>query len=1573
VAGNVFQNSDPAAQAWLVEAFTAIDALCAIVISAGQTVTSTKGQAPLAGAAGFSIVEALCACGFQSAADISALTQADFTQAVVGTPAFALAGKIYTAAITISPSPPAPQPGQPGFHPINPDGSLTDCIPPESLSPLGPVAYLADLLTLSEAATCENPSPATGTTLGDAVKTRRGPLANLTASAANLATPLPLVDLVNECLESMVATATPVGTVYDTAPDKLAGFTLCQRDDCAPECDDCASESKAKAEHCHDPARIFAALPEHSTPADPTAANSGVEPAAYTKLKSDFSTPLLPYSQPLDVNRSILRHFGSCRFETMRSFRRCITEFVFAPANDPLGFDDYVWRLPVRIDIAIEYLGITPEEYAQLFHGTAAPACGRRDVRDDSASAPPPATALPTVGNAVRGEGALQLPVVLADLGLDYCELFSLWQSKFVPFGVTDAQSREREPVALPECEPCCLDRLSIAFPRGADTETERLKLIVFVRLWRKLKEQCCCGYTLEQLSDICAVLQLFTTTGTNPPVTSQNPEFIRQLAAFQMLRDDFHLPLAEQAPAPGVAGVARTPLLALWATPQPPRFAWAVRQLVVGIARHARRRYGCARHAPEFLDHLTSELDELSRLAGFDPTSATDSWHAAPTHTLRFAEILAKLIASPFRPAELRYLFTVDPLPHGQTPFPPQDAHDALVRPLALPEHRHEHSLLALRHRLLEAEVGEEELEHWRWPRVAAELRTAFGFADADVLALGSHFFPRILERAGIHVPASATRFTEPAHRHHARDMEYAAQRAVPIRPRLRRRRAVGDRAARGCGRSGQARRRPRFHRSRADRDPGSLFPAARNARRFRPALSGFPGRRAHAGGGAFGRRALALLPPQRRAVRASSPAHRRAPAAARGRGHRYGSLARRRRGVAAAQRDLCRREFAAAGPELGKPERQPTGGELDAAERRRAGRSARPRRHRARRRVRDRREHGLARYVRRTRRLRPPARPGQLPGPDRAAGVDRDRAPEPVRLRHRAQRAPVRERLQRKARRRQSFTVTWTGALLIEREGHYEFRAGAPRGREHRPDFDAESGAAWRVTLQRGSRSWVLSSRAWPAQEDRRVASHELRPGAYELTIELTQPGPDFTSAAAVRPRHAGLELAYAGPDTDDACVPIPHRRLFAVSKDKPLGDQLSGLSGGAADYLKALYVGSLRDIRRTYQRVFKALLFVTRFALRAEERPNEPSELGYMLAHGANFAGTGFKRPGLVYQKANFDFNFLPVLDDYQPPAGDLRANPSPFRVWAMFDCWERVHDYVVLREDAHRRRGRPWRLFGQAANDPPSDLGSLLREIGAPPSHWPLDLRFYQAHGQPPYAVTDADLEDERWTIRAWRADRWLDAMQRSFRAKDVSGARPDLWADDDPAAITGQVTGNGNLVAFLCESSFALPERTRRYEAVRKLVDGLRLRARDALASYLCANNRTLLPWGTNHYATAPIELSAPLLMDVETGIAGRASRIEEATTAVQTFVRRARLGLEQGWTVGGGFAVGQSVRDVPEMARVQGAPSLQGEPAGMDGASARPANGRVPPAGEAARGRRADGRRARRRRVVAAR
>src|ERR1051326_3129354 len=873
---------DPAAQDWIVDALVTLDALYRVLKSVPFATPGFE----------FSVVEALYARGFTSASGITVLSSDQFQEALIGTVAYDLAGAIYTSASAIaSPVPSTPASGS--FAPVNPDGSLTNCVPPPCTSPLGPVAYLSELLNLSASSTCDTPVakpisratnadalkgstllpfaytsglfpgmsvsgpniPANSTvmqvnptsvtisqpisadvpsaslvtftapTLGSVLTTRLGPIGDLLATCANLETPLPLIDIVNESLEYMGAQSDPTGgTVYNTSADQLAGYTLCQEKGCPDD---------EKNRHCHEPARILGALPEYSTPATPVSANANVSPAVYNKLKKDFSSCRLPYSQALDVSRTYLRHFRTCRFEELRTFRKCITEFVLDPATDPPSFQSHLWRYPVRIDIAIEYLGITPEEYALLFLGATAPPCAgtsdqqppvtpglpanpsgpsdpnqpadparppvnpNREGSDTSNTSADPATVralfgIPSDTRNARMGAIAQLPVFLELTCLTYCEFYELWKSGFVDFRNSQQQNGE-----FPECEPCCLDQISIAFPgqRDRQDQTALLRLALFIRLWRKLKESGCFCYSFSQLRDICDVLHLFDDTGINP-------DFVRQLAAFQMLRDQFCLELTDPCDKPAATAVDadRTHLLALWVGPKASKWGWAVRYLCEKVVQFAHRHHDCKHRAPDFIDLLVSKLDSLSRLVGFDPTSDADNWHALPTHTLRFVEVLAKLTTSRFTIAEILYLFTVDNPSGCDEIFPLPEESEALERPLDLPDDDCEFSLWRLRRELLdaseipssfgaelkisieakeggrpcpetreearheswrlEAKISEDGKDEWDWRRVTSVLQEELGFAPSDVIDFARHFFPSVLEKAGYHVDTASSRF---------------------------------------------------------------------------------------------------------------------------------------------------------------------------------------------------------------------------------------------------------------------------------------------------------------------------------------------------------------------------------------------------------------------------------------------------------------------------------------------------------------------------------------------------------------------------------------------------------------------------------------------------------------------------------------------------------------------------------------------------------------------------------------------------------------------------------------------
>lgn len=1461
--------ADPEAQAWVVQAIWTINELFFLA-----------HLPPRPQSFEFSVMEALFARGFTSREEVQDLPFADFQQALTGTVAYDFAVAIYANA---GPPIPFPPPPPPGFKPINPC-CLTDCIPPLYLSPLGPIAYLHEMLKVSERSTCDHPfaPPAAGhTTLQAHIDARRGPVEELAVTSANLETPLPFIDIVNECLEYMASTnpATQHGTIYNTSEDALAGYKLCT-DEC------CGRENDDEKDACHKPAVLFDALPEYSTPATPVPANSAVEPAVWDTLKADFSTCCLPYDQPLDVSRTYLDHFRTCRYEAMRTFRRCITEFVLDPVHQPAQFQTHLWRYPVRIDIAIEYLGISRQEYTTLFEGVWPYPCARRDdVRQPHENLQPwqlYGFASEHVGHTLWTGIVVRLPEFLKRTCLTYCEFIELWKCGPVKFRNGDDRKG-----LFPDCEPCCLEKLWLEFPEE-HMVAGLWELEIFIRLWRKLKRVCGADYTFCQLADICAVLHF------------PNPDFIRQLAAFQMLRDQFRLKLSDGKTGPAATGADRTWLLSLWVGPAAKHWHWAVQHLIEGIAHHAECHHECERRGPEFLKLLSSNFDALSRLAGFDPATATDTWHAAPTHTLRFAEVLAKIYASNFSIGEILFLFTAGPHLDGEDPFPLQDEDAALDLPLGLPEEEHRHSLWELRRTLLHVRVPDEDVEQWTWRRIESALIHEFGFAAADALAFGEHFFPRTLETQGQAVNPQARRFvgalllttphmwnTPPEGPFHFDAVAHQLWAVLPLSDE-----AVLEQLTR----------------------VQALNPAEQQAVQdvyFGPRLTLSAFAMLFSNFGEAERRLIEEKEEEERwryFQRQFALCHARCRALAQHLSEHVDAATRQEHpeGVETALLLLkhlhADENFATAdwendnGHEPPVTWTPPPNGGAFAALLGLVGT-------------------GLEGEFK----TGAKAAWREVRGPMRAFGdgLDRENAPVPTVIPsmglaltpQQMQSVTVRNGFaMQDAKGRwlggaEGFTVTWHGALLIDEEGEYRFCAGAPAPGHEEPDLERARHRSWKIVLRRGQKTWILLRHHWHGEENlRRCESLQLKRGAYTLSVEFVQHPPEYLHPGGeAEPQHTGFEIKYSGPDSHHKLVTIPHDRLVRIFKEHTLA--VPGLAGSPANFLSRLYTSSLRDVRRTYQRAFKALLFSHRFALSAKPRAGEGSELGYMLARKERFAGWSYYRNAGIWaiHKADFDFNFLPVRDDYHSPAQDARAHPSLKRIQAIFDWWERIFDYDRVRKQVHARCERHlWLLFAEAFEKQPADPDSLLRHMCADARHWPLDLHFFQDQTSPIYAVTSHDLEDDRWMVRAWHADRWLCRLWLRFTVKDMTQARPDLWASDNPGApVFGQPqTGNANLLKFLCDGCFE-NGAPRRYEDVKRLNDGLRERGREALISYLC---------GPNGIVHTSKELSAILLLDVRAGLCEKASRMEEAISAVQIFIQRSRLGLETAWIITKAFA-----------------------------------------------------------------
>ena len=363
------------------------------------------------------------------------------------------------------------------------------------------------------------------------------------------------------------------------------------------------------------------------------------------------------------------------------------------------------------------------------------------------------------------------------------------------------------------------------------------------------------------------------------------------------------------------------------------------------------------------------------------------------------------------------------------------------------------------------------------------------------------------------------------------------------------------------------------------------------------------------------------------------------------------------------------------------------------------------------------------------------------------------------------------------------EGFKARWTGVLVVEAPGTYTFFAGAPTPAGDRPDFDACGHNKWRVNLRRGQKTWLLLNYRWTGEQapDRVSGPLHLKRGAYFLEIDFEEAPPEFDEKLELVRARTGFTVKYEGPDTKGCVEALPNERLY---RDVVLARLQSpdAATASAQAYLSLQSSGSIRGIRRTYQRAFKAMLFCHRLRLSARLVARASiSEVEYMLSSPQLFAGAAYVA-GTPYtsHRAYLDFNLLPVGDTYNgdadrvpPPPLDARATPSVKRRQALFDWFERLYDYSVMRRAVwdHAER-HAWLTFVEASNQQPADPTPLLMDLGIELDHAPVLLDYH--------AGTTVDWQklcDDRWAIRVWHADLWVRRLLRNFVPLDLAKAEP----------------------------------------------------------------------------------------------------------------------------------------------------------------------------------------------------
>ena len=1433
-------------------------------------------------------MEALHARGLTSIAKVMEIPSSSFQNALTGTVAYQDASAILNAAKGIPWSGGSGDDAPPGtgFQPIN-AGNLVDCIPPCHLSPLGPVQYLYDLLALSD-----------GTqTLGAVLATRRGNFGDLGVTAANLDLPLPLLDIVNENLEaygaSIHSSQTYHGPMFNTLDEGLSAL-------------DIRGTNKLQVPATLTEVDLLRALPQHSTPRTLTSPN------VYDTLKTAVGSPNLPYSQGLDVGRTYLTALGMSRFETMRTFQKAITELPQSASLEPASFNNTLWRFPVRHDIAIEYLCISLDEAATIFGG---------DMRGN--------TVLELFGfqnfEDVSPVTILEVSYFLQTSGLSYCEFLELHGCGIVPF----TPNTFPPDAEFPPCLPCCSDSLSMRI-EGDSTLGEVLKLLIFVRLWRRLKNRCHGELSMKILADICTVLQLFTTSNVNG-------NFIIQLSSLLMLKEVWNLPwMHHDTQNPNAPpGDQRTKLLALWvaADKGTPQYKRAVEALLDGVEKHSVATFMCAERSALWRKIIVENLDDLASLAGFDGT--TYRWESTPTCTIRFAEVLSKIYASKFTVGEILFMFTPRKHLRGDDPFEITDEEDSKDNPLNLPEDDGSWDLWALRRKLLEVDVCDEEARKWTWSRIEATLHE-MGYKQTqkyygDLLSyVGERFFPDVLEQEG-----------------------------RPVAPRNRRfetQIAAGATSAQTWLQAGEC---SPFRFEARGEQPGVLY--AKLPLRNSDVLQALRDLRQLNASEAEAVQNLYLEPRAAMAPFAlvfanfdhatdhmiqERCAHKRFAFFQ----HEFARFVARCRIIAHFLHDSV---SVAAGIDSGNCQCA-LGDGCECAGMKVAWQI-------------------LVRLIADENR---PSQPWENPSDSGAPpqqfnfppgltggafasllgltgtgllgkyfvgsghktiwretrgglsgwGSSNDYWNSPLitlipsltvvanteqsLIASFKNGFALNEASGHSLSGAESFSVTWTGVLLVEHGGCYHFAMSCPYHTGDNGECHCARVKQWSLTLKRGEKTWHLLHQGM--EEDSAVPrsysdSVSLRRGAYDIFVQFRQLEPDFDNPDDLQRFHTGFVLKYMGPDTEDCLVKVPMKSLYLKEK---VGRFNSGRGDGEGDgneRVPALsqlqdgihdrYISSLRDIRRTYQRAFKAVLFAHRFCLAACRSSCEwENELGYILDHPDKFQGASYylNNGSFHAHYAYLDFNFLPVRDNYFPPdeSVDDRVAPSWKRQAAMLDWFERIFDYVRLRRWVCDTRETPlWLLFYHANLDTAQPVAQLVRYLDVEIALAKLVLEYID--GNTLWDITNTAnvsvLSDERWSTRVWMAGWYVRRLRKHFSAptSELVQCRPALWAaSPDGNAQIDSTTGNANLTRFVQRCCLAENDTPPRLNEIITLNDGLCLRARGALLAFLEFNGYPSL------------DLADHLLLDVDADIGETTTRIDDAIAAAQRFMQRVILGFE---------------------------------------------------------------------------
>lgn len=1187
---------------------------------------------------------------------------------------------------------------------------------------------------------------------------------------------------------------------------------------------------------------------------------------AYEKLAVSTKEPCkLPYHQPLAISKAYLEALGTTRFDLARKFSQHIHGFPYDPGNVPVDYKSNLFRLPVNLALAREYLCVSPQEYSLYYEQSPFPVGGTSFFHE-----------LLGYDDVADLSNYSILDEFLKKNCLECCDLDCWLQSGFSTLEVRDASGDLIEY----DCNDCNTSEYEIDVLGGAsgpvELELSKLWHITWlIRLSRQLEKAGISCYTCEDLVLIAEKLSWITydVDGLSQTI---DPYFLEQFVALDMLRAECGICFKfkdEDGEYVYLTDLLEGPSGANWDN----ALTYFIDK-IVEKCNEGKEADKC--RSPQFIKLVVEHIDILSKLAGFrDDADDNCKWYFQFTNIIRFAQVLQRICDSVYTAGQLQFIFTADGQLVGDDPYPQQTQNEALEYPFNIPDNLGGFDLESLREKLLNVELEQSDIDQWTWHKIDAHLQTDFGYTGTGFLDMSKRFFPEMMESMGYSLTNADKQFQETL--------------------------AVGDTSPPmwNTGSVTPLFYIPGFLICRIPFKKSELIEKLQSIRQLEDPEE-------EAVQNLFFAPHLALTPFDaffENSAEAHSVLIETEDEQARLEYFRN-SFARFYKkcqiitnhftthiSEVLAMPDLDERVvwkilahlYANDNPALSTwevdtglppnmrfPDKIQAGAFSALANLTGTG------------------VKGTFKNI-----------DGDIVWREIKGGLtaygeieNRDDCPIPTVVPHLD---PTLANVPLIAVVRNGFALTngtpskvlggvqgyeveYKGVLYVTESGTYKFRAGAPTAEGEIPDFNQAKHSQWQLVLKRGNMAWIVLDNDWDTPDTPGDCSVnlQLKRGAYDVCFAFKQPEPSLQNMEEGCPQPTGWQIKWTTPYQPEwHTIPISH--LYHKEPFGDLSDSVQHLHATALDYLKEQYQPCIAGMRRTAIQVFASGLLMHGSGISAEHNSDSgSSEFDFMLNNPTSFEGFSHYKNGGVWNPhlVGFNLNFLPVLDNYCPPDAsvDKRVDPSVQRIQALFEWFEQLWEINELKKEASAKGlNSVWHLWHECAENHPDLDGHLQKYLGVGFDKTHLVTQFHAGIN-----LTCPDLQNEEWTIRGWEILKCIEHWECKLGLGSYEEVKPSIWVDIDFAS-----KGNENLVSFITKGYLdsAIP----RVKELRSINDRIREESRSVLLCYFDSLSNNPL-----------FTLDDILLMDSSVGVCETTSRLDIAISIVQTFLHRISLDIE---------------------------------------------------------------------------